>query len=396
MPEAFTASDPWNEHMYIPPWPGLTLSDLTGSGHTGALPYPFNAPIQNAFCVARSGIYHLFRALQFKAGETVLMPDYHSGNEVAAVRAAGAEIVFYPILRNLEPDLEKLSQLAAQGPRVIYVIHYLGWPQPMNEILALCRRSGAILVEDCALSLLSEHQGVPLGSAGDYSVFCLYKTLPVPNGGLLVQNNSALPRLTNLSMEPCPVVTAVGRTAELVLEAFRSRWEFAGKTLFSLKQLAGRGLRSAEVRSVPVGDIGWNVANVNVAMSPLGNHIVRSVDHPAIRRRRRENFLSLREELRGKVTLLRSDLQPGVCPLFFPILVRNKHQVAESFRRLGIQAVEFWNDQMKDVDIGPAARYLRAHVLELPIHQGVTQKQIEYIARAVRCLNPEPAPVQVT
>jgi perosamine synthetase len=395
MAGAFTASDPLNEHMYIPPWPGLTLADVTRSRHTAALPYPFNAPIQNAFCVARSGIYHLFRALQLKPGETVLMPDYHSGNEVAAVRAAGARIIFYPILRNLEPDLEKLSQLAAQGPRVIYVIHYLGWPQPLKEIQALCRQSGAILVEDCALSLLSEHQGTPLGSSGDYSVFCLYKTLPVPNGGLLVQNNSSLPRLTNLAMEPCPAVTAVGRTAELALEAFRSRWDFAGKALFSLKQWAGRGLRSAEVRSVPVGDIGWNIANVNVGMSPFGNRVIRSVDHVAVRRKRRDNFLSLREKLRGKVTLLRTDLDPGVCPLFFPILVRNKHAVAEAFRKRGIQAIEFWNDPMKDIVIGPAASYLRAHVLELPIHQGVSPRQIEYIAREVGRLNPEPAPLQV-
>jgi perosamine synthetase len=395
MAEAFSASWPLSEDMYIPPWPGLTLSDVTHSRHFGAIPYPFNAQIQHAFCVARSGIYHLFRALKLKPGETVLMPDYHSGNEVAAVRAAGAKIIFYPILRNLEPDLERLSQLAAEGPRVIYVIHYLGWPQPMQEIQALCRQSGAILVEDCALSLLSEHQGMPLGSSGDYSVFCLYKTLPVPNGGLLVQNNGALPRLTDLAMEPCPLVTSVGRTAELALEAWRSRWNFAGKTLFSLKQLAGRGLRSAEVRSVPVGDIGWDVANVNVAMSPLGHRVIRSVDLAAVRRKRRDNFLTLREKLRGKVTLLRADLDPGMCPLFFPILVRDKHTVAEAFRKRGIQAVEFWNDPMKDVDIGPAARYLRAHVLELPIHQGVTPRQIEYIAREVGRLKPEAAPLQV-
>src|SRR5262249_1912883 len=149
-------------------------------------PYPLNEPNRFAFHVARSGIYHLFRALQFKPGETVLVPDYHSGTEVSAMRAAGASIIYYPIRRNLEPDVDALRRLAAKNPRVIYVIHYLGWPQPLGEIEALCRERGSMLIEDCALSFLSEMRGRPLGTCGDYSIFCLYKTLPVPNGGLLV------------------------------------------------------------------------------------------------------------------------------------------------------------------------------------------------------------------
>ena len=379
------------EQMYIPPWPGLTLRDLIPAGSPANLPYPFTARHHWEFCVARSGIYHLFRALQFRPEDTVLVPDYHSGNEVAAIRAAGANITFYPVLRNLEPDLEALSRLAAQGPRVIYVIHYLGWPQPMNEIRHLCQRSGAILIEDCALSLLSQSDGTSLGSFGDYSIFCLYKTLPVPNGGMLVRNNENLPGLQELVCEPCPALTAAGRTAELALEAFRSRWNRAGKALATIKQSAGRALRAAEVRSVPVGDIGWNINNVNVGMSAFSRLVIRALNGDEIRRRRRENFQLLRQSLHGKVTLLREDLNPGVCPLFFPVLVRDKHAVAQSLRQRGIQAVEFWNDR-QDYFIGPEARYLRAHVLEIPVHQDVTHRQLEYIAREIRSLNPEPAP----
>ena len=47
--------------------------------------------------------------------------------------------------------------------RVLFVIHYFGWPQPVKELLALCEAQGMVLVEDCALSLLSETLGRPLG-----------------------------------------------------------------------------------------------------------------------------------------------------------------------------------------------------------------------------------------
>jgi dTDP-4-amino-4,6-dideoxygalactose transaminase len=379
--------------MYVSSWPGLGLREFFPSQPDRPAPYPLSAAKQNSFYVARSGIYHLFRALQLKPEDMVLAPDYYSGNEIGAIQAAGASIAHYPILRNLEPDLDVLTRLAKDlCPRVIYVIHYLGWPQPMAEIEVLCRRHGSILIEDCALSMLSEAAGRPLGSFGDYSVFCLYKTLPVPNGGLLVQNNHALPELNGLEMESCPPMGAIGRSAELVLETLRSRSNGIGKALCGAKQAAGRMLRAVRVRHVPVGDIGWNIGNVNVAMSSLSKTIMASLDYERIRERRRENFLLMREFLQGRVMMLREDLPEGACPLFFPILVKDKHATAQFLWDRGVGAVEFWNDPQDNPWIRKDARYLRSHVLELPIHQDVTPLQVEYVARQVLRLRPEPAP----
>jgi dTDP-4-amino-4,6-dideoxygalactose transaminase len=375
--------------MYISSWPGLTPHEFLQRRSEENLPYPLNAANRLSFCVARSGIYHLFRALKFKKEDIVLVPDYHSGNEVSAIQAAGATIVYYPILRNLEPDLDALSRLARLNPRVIYTIHYLGWPQPMKEIAALCRQRGSILIEDCALSLLSEPNGVPLGVSGDYSVFCLYKTLPVPNGGLLVQNRNCLGELAGLKLRRCPPTTAIGRSAELALEALRSRANLMGGILFGIKRAFGRVLRAADVRQVPIGNIGWNIGDVDIAMSSICNTVIKQLDYGRIRRKRRENFLHLRQKLQGRVTMLREDLDEGVCPLFFPILVRDKHAVARALWRRGIGAVEFWNEVRPPAEraSGPEAQYLRAHVLELPIHQDVGPSQVEYIADQVLSLD---------
>jgi dTDP-4-amino-4,6-dideoxygalactose transaminase len=376
----------------------MTLRDLFPQRRTRVVPYPLNTPNRTSFCVARSGIYHLFRALRFQPGETVLVPDYHSGNEVAAIRAAGASIVLYPIRRNLEPDPEALARLARQHrPRMIYAIHYLGWPQPVREMQALCRQYGSLLMEDCALSMLSEvtlseAEPKPLGTFGDYSVFCLYKTLPVPNGGILAQNRNVLPELATLDLAPCPAVAAGGRSAELALETLRSRCNIVGKALFSIKRAVGRRLRAANVRHVPVGDIGWEQGNVNLGMSPISDRVMDGLDYEEIRRKRRDNFFSLRRKLGNRVTMLRKDLPEGACPLFFPILVRDKHATAEALQRADIGAVEFWSDPQADPAIGSDARYLRAHVLELPIHQDVTPSQIGYIAEQVLRLAPERAP----
>lgn len=378
--------------MYVSSSPGLSLLALVQSTSERSLPFPLNSENRLSFCVARSGIYHLFRALRFAKGESVLVPDYHSGNEVSAIRAAGASIVYYPVLRNLEPDLEVLSRLAKSNPRVIYVIHYLGWPQPLREIEELCREHGSILVEDCALSLLSDIDGQALGSFGDYSVFCLYKTLPVPNGGLLVQNRNILRDLSELELEQCPRAAEAGRSAELVLEAFRSRCDGIGSVLSGMKHAFGQLMRAAKVRHVPVGNIGWNIADVNIAMSSVSTTVMGGLDYDQIRHRRRENYLLMQSRLDGRVTMLRDDLKSGVCPLFFPILVQDKRSAAEALWKRGIGAVEFWNDEgsLASSSSGAGAKFLRAHVLELPIHQDVTRSQVEYITDQVLRLELQP------
>jgi hypothetical protein len=258
----------------------------------------------------------------------------------------------------------------------------------MDEIQAICRRYGSILVEDCALAMLSESNGKPLGSTGDYSVFCLYKTLPVPNGGLLVQNTPDVPPVSGMHLRPCSPMDCAGRSTELLLEAVRSRFNTIGAALFAFKRAIGRSLRAASFQPVKVGDIGWNLANVNVGMSSLSDRVMTGLDYAAIRARRRRNYMLMQQKLRGRVAIVREDLEDGICPLFFPILVKNKWAVAQALRNRGIGAVEFWNDPQDNPSIGPAARFLRAHLLELPIHQGVTESQVEYISDQVLRLNP--------
>src|SRR5882672_1826646 len=241
--------------MYVATWPSLDAHYLFRPPTAEAPPFPFNAPHRLYSYVARNGIYQLFRALRFKAEDVVLVPDYHSGVEVWAMRAASASLRYYRIDRAMEPDLDELRRLCALGARALYVIHYLGWPQPMAEIAALCAEYGLILIEDCALSLLSEPQGRPLGSTGDYAVFCLYKTLPIPNGGLLIGKAPLPGDLARLDQRACGAASVAGRGVELMLEGFRSRSDSLGRTLQRIKRGAGAALTSLGVARLPVGDI---------------------------------------------------------------------------------------------------------------------------------------------
>ena len=372
--------------MYVPAEHGLPLTTLLDPCPAGMLPFPLSAPRHLYFYRARNAIYHAFRSLGFERGDTVLMPDYHNSNEVAAVRASGATVRFYRIGRNLEPDLEELGKLVrSTNARALFAIHYFGWAQPVKELTALCDRHDMILFEDCAMSLLSETLGQPLGSFGHFATYCLYKTLPVPNGGVLVQNQPGPSWLDGLQLEPCDLMTLGGRTLELLLESLRGRAVIAGESAFAVKRTIGALLRLLRIDRVPFGDIGFDRDRADVAISPLSLRLLQRFDYAEIKRRRRANFLRLRERLEGAVALFPRELEAGMCPTIFPMLVADKTAAAHALRARGIQAMEFWNHGDPDAD-GADALFLREHLLELPIHQDVTPGQVEFMAEQVQRL----------
>lgn len=370
--------------MYLPAWQGLGWHECFGKA-APRLPFPLSADTVTAFHTARNAIYHLFVELVRSGRRVVLVPDYHMGNEVRAIRAAGAQIVWYPVSRRFEIDMDRLRGLCRQHrPAVLFVIHYAGWPHPAQQLSALCAEREMVLVEDCALALFSDIGDHPVGSFGDYAIFCLYKTLPLPDGGLLVQNRRILPHLAAMPLRRNGRMFVGGRLAELALERLRSRYPAMGRRLVEVKMAMGRLLSAMRVERVPVGDTGFNLAHVDIGMAAVSRAIAARSDGDMIKRRRRENFLALREAFIEEAAV-RTDLPPGMCPLFFPLLVSNKHEAARALWRRGVMATELWNEGDPSVSEheGEDSRLLRRHVLELPIHQDITPAQIDYMAKQV-------------
>src|SRR6185436_5924336 len=234
--------------------------------------------------------------------------------------------------------------------------------------------------------LLSRLGSRPLGAFGDYAVFSLYQTLPLPNGGLIVQNRHDLPELDIPPSARCSMLSVLGRSSELVLTWIRLQSETLGGMLFGLKGVVGRGLTVARFERTPVGHTGFDVSKADLGMSSVGQFLMRRFDYARIVERRRQNFQLLAERLKGVVPLVRDDLAEGVCPLFCPILVSNKNATAKALQASGVEAVEFWNsgDPQAEARITGAAQFLRRHVLELPIHQDISLDRVHYIADRVR------------
>jgi dTDP-4-amino-4,6-dideoxygalactose transaminase len=366
--------------MYIPAWPSLNPAYFVKPEVREGAPFPLENSRTNYFYVARNAIYRVMRSLKLE-GAVVLAPDYHHGNEISAMKAAGVNIRYYPVQKNLDADFDAIARLCDAGPkpRALYVTHFIGWPQPMDIVRRFCRDHRLTLIEDCALSFMSELDGKPLGSFGEYSVFCLYKSLPLPNGGVLVSNSSAPENIDCL--QPCSALSVSGRSAELMLQWIRARSNIVGKALFACKRVIGGALNERKVRRTPVGDTGFDISAANTGMSRVSQKLLARFHYNSIRETRRRNFKVVEESLRGRARLLEIELRQGVCPLFFPLLVKEKHAASIALLDRGIETVEFWNEGDQDAHCeNSGAEFLRRHVLEIPIHQDLTAADAAFVA----------------
>jgi len=115
---------------------------------------------------------------------TVWVPDFFCNAALAGVRATGAELIFFPVNKNLEPNAPACRALAADSPPDIAVhVHYFGKPREGRVLRDLCGAHGAWLVEDAAHIV---RQAPSIGTIGDFILYSPHKHLPIPDGAVLV------------------------------------------------------------------------------------------------------------------------------------------------------------------------------------------------------------------
>src|SRR2546422_5850721 len=163
----------------LPPW-------IWTQGRSQQLPFPFGEPGCFLFARARHGLWHGLRSAGLSAGDEVLVPAYHHGSEIEVVVKLGARCRFYEATETLEPDEAELGRLLGPRTRALHLTHCLGLPQDGARWRRWCDERDLLLVEDAAQAWLAERHGRPVGSDGDLAIYCLYKTLGLPDGAALL------------------------------------------------------------------------------------------------------------------------------------------------------------------------------------------------------------------
>jgi selenocysteine lyase/cysteine desulfurase len=385
--EVALASEP-RAPLFIPSLPTLDPALLAPS----LLParptlYPLDrlaAPVAQLFYLARAGVFHTIRHWLDGDAGVVLMPAYHHGVEVEAVRAAGARVVFYRVDRDMRIDLDDLRRKAqARDVRALYVTHFVGFAQPIVEARAIADDRRVPLFEDCALALFScTSDGQPLGSFGDASCFCLYKSLPVPHGGMLIA-----PRVPVATVSAPPLLSTLHHVAGLTLAHFELHSSGLGRAIRQAARAASHATVDKAVATVQTGTMHLQPQDLELGASKLVEHLLPRFDAELVVVRRRRNFARLAAALDGVVEIVGAPLPPHECPLFLPVRItdRDKRSVMQALHARGIDAIDFWSTGAgDDPEEFPEVAALRRQILELPCHQSLDDDAIDLVAHAVK------------
>lgn len=129
-----------------------------------------------------------------KAGDTVFCSDTTFAATVNPVSYEGAKQVFI----DSEFDTWNMDPVALQkafekypDTKVVVLAHLYGSPAKMDEILDICKKHNAILIEDAAEALSATYKGRQCGTFGNYNIvsFNGNKIITSSGGGMLITND---------------------------------------------------------------------------------------------------------------------------------------------------------------------------------------------------------------
>lgn len=336
---------------------------LPPSAHLGSpaeAPFPLRESGCTLFSKARHGLWHGAKALGLAEGDEVLVSAFNHGSEIEALERAGARCRFFEASPALRDDPEAVADLVGPATKAVHLIHYLGFPQDAARWRRFCDERGLLLFEDAAQAWLAHHDGVPVGSHGDLAVFCLYKTLGLPDGAVLLmdealdRSDASRGRPTALARRHAAWVAAMLPTAARPPGPYDPERDFA------------------------LGDPDTPISAGTAALVP-------KLVAPGIAARRRGNYRMLRDLLPADVEAVLDEPPEGSSPLVLPILAEDKEDSLERLRAAGVHGLNLWSARHPSIEAGsfPEAQRLRDRVVGLPVHQRLGVTELRRVARGL-------------
>ncbi len=323
------------------------------------------APHVQMLTCCTEALFQAVDALGIGAGDEVVLPTVSFVGAGNAVAASGARPVFCDVdRRTLNPRPEHVEACLTPRTRAILPLHYGGYPGWISELAALARDRGLHLIEDAACAPASSRDGVACGTFGDIGAwsFDAMKILVAGDGGALyVRDPELAARMRTqayLGLETASGFSAAasaGRWWEFEISSFSRRAITndveAAMGLVQLRRLADFIRRRREVHAAydaAFAELGWLEGPPPLPPGCESSHYFYWVQTSPERRDR----LSVHLRERGIYTTFR----------YWPL-----HRVSA----YGSDAVL------------PEAEEATETTLCLPIHQGLTESDVEQVVTAV-------------
>lgn len=314
-----------------------------------------------------AAIFISVKALRIGRGDEVIVSSVNFNAVPSAVIDAGARPVFAdvdPVTLNILP--EEIDRLKNGKTKAVFLLHYGGHPAPVDDIQAVCG-SRIQIIEDSANSVSSRYKGKMCGTLGDAGMcsFDAMKILVMGDGGvLIVRDEEVYKRATSLRYLGFPPTTTSGTDS---LKSGKRRW-----WEFELENSSGRYIS-------------------NDILASIGRVQLRKLPEFIERRKQIWEFYQRSLADVPEVQIPPEPL-PGCTSSYYLYWLRvpgKRDELANYLKGRGIYSTYRYYPLHMIRYFGATDRLRNAEevnesVLNLPLHQGLTNAQTELIVAEVR------------
>jgi dTDP-4-amino-4,6-dideoxygalactose transaminase len=136
------------------------------------------------------------KALGIADGDEVIVTPRTFLASVSSVVTACAKPVFADIdLNSQNIEAVEIEKVLTANTKAVVVVHLAGMPADMDSIMALSKKHGFYVIEDCAQAHGAKYKGQPVGSIGHVGAwsFCQDKIMTTGGeGGMVTTNDEGL------------------------------------------------------------------------------------------------------------------------------------------------------------------------------------------------------------
>lgn len=143
---------------------------------------------------ATTALQLAYLTLGIGKGDEVIVPSLTHVATANAVLSVGATPVFVDInLHDGNIAISEVIKAISPKTKAICVVHFLGVPVDMHEIMKIAKSNNLFVIEDCALALGSRIDNTHVGLIGDFGAFSFYpaKHITTGEGGMLISKDKS-------------------------------------------------------------------------------------------------------------------------------------------------------------------------------------------------------------
>ena len=336
-------------------WLGVKYSVFVNSGSSANL----------------AGIYSLILSERMK-NKKIVVPAVSWVTTVTPAIQLGLE----PIMCDCDEDnlglnINHLKQIIKdENPSAIILVHVLGIPNHLDEIITLCKENDILLIEDTCESIGSMYDNKKLGTFGDLSTFSFYfgHHMSTIEGGMISTNDEDLYHIL-LSIRSHGWDRDLPKKKQ---EELRQKFNVNNFRALYTFYYPGFNLRSTDLQAF------------------IGLEQLKKLD--MIVENRNKNFLRYKDEIKNSEWNVQEPKGSFVSNFSFPIITKNIIKLVEELTNNDIECRPlicgsinehpFWYERYGHSDL-PISKRVHEYGLYIPNNHEMTEEELNKIIKIV-------------